>query len=119
MIRFECLSPEIRRQTVAFVSPESAARCDALNVPVNLYLAAACSKAGISGTAAKGIALRHVKGVVLKDISVTVASGAKLAVDDAEGEGLEGAEKYVEPARGAGRRAGGGQGDPPRRAAPA
>ncbi len=60
----------------------------------------------ISGTAGKGITLRHVKGAVLKDISVTVGSGAVLAVDDAAGEGLEGAEKYVEPARGAGRAGG-------------
>ena len=64
----------------------------------------------ISGTAGKGITLRHVKGAVLKDIAVTVGSGAVLAVDDVAGEGLEGAEKYVEPARGAARRAGGGGG---------
>ncbi len=51
----------------------------------------------ISGTAAKGISLLHVKGAELRDIKVTVAKGPLLAIDDTIGTGLEGAEKFVPP----------------------
>jgi polygalacturonase len=49
----------------------------------------------ISGTAAKGITMRHVRDAVLEGIKITGISGDLLAVDDVTGRGLEGAAKYV------------------------
>jgi polygalacturonase len=55
------------------------------------------SLSNITGTAAKGITLLHVKNAALRDITVTGFAGPLLAVDDTTGTGLEGAEKYVAP----------------------
>lgn len=65
----------------------------------------------ISGTAARGIALVHVKDAKLADIKATASNGPLLAVDDATGAGLEKAEKYTPPAPPA--RRGGQAGAPP------
>ena len=51
----------------------------------------------ITGTAAKGITLQHVKNAVLRDIEVTGPTSPLLAIDDVTGIGLEGAKKYVAP----------------------
>ena len=56
------------------------------------------SLTNISGTAAKGISMIHVKNAVLRDIKVTGLKGPLLAIDDVTGTGLDGAEKYVAPA---------------------
>ncbi|MGN6370425.1 MAG: glycoside hydrolase family 28 protein [Phycisphaerae bacterium] len=66
----------------------------------------------ITGTAAKGITLRHVDNAVLKAISATIASGPLLATDDATGEGLDNAEHYTDPARSPTRPAASGRGAP-------
>ncbi len=52
----------------------------------------------ITGTAARGITMRHVKHAVLRNIEVTGLNGSWLAIDDVTGTGLDGAEKYVPPA---------------------
>lgn len=54
--------------------------------------------ANISGTAARGITMLHVKNAVIKDFNVTGVTGALLAIDDVTGTGLEGAVKYAPPA---------------------
>lgn len=56
------------------------------------------SLSGISGTASKGIALQHVRGAVLRDITVTGMEGPLLATSDVIGSGLENAVPYVAPA---------------------
>ncbi len=45
----------------------------------------------ITGTARKGMVLANIKNVTLKNINVQVAEGAKLAVNNVTGKGLEGA----------------------------
>lgn len=51
----------------------------------------------ISGTAKKGIALRHARNVALKDISVTGVAGPLLTTANVTGVGLDGAVPYVAP----------------------
>ena len=55
------------------------------------------SLVGISGDAAKGIELRHVKEVVLRDINVTGVSGPLVSIEDVTGTGLDGAAAYHAP----------------------
>jgi hypothetical protein len=52
----------------------------------------------ITGTAAKGIVMQHVRDAVLKDIKVTGLQGPLLTIDDVTGTGLDGAAKYESPA---------------------
>ena len=59
------------------------------------------SLSNISGTAAKGITLQHVRDAALADINVTGISGPLLATKDVTGTGLEGAVPYVPPTPGA------------------
>jgi hypothetical protein len=51
----------------------------------------------ISGTAAKGITLQHVRNAVLRNLRVTGVSGPLLSASDATGEGLEGAVALIPP----------------------
>lgn len=53
--------------------------------------------ANVTGTAAKGITLRHAREVVLRDINVTGVTGPLLATDDVTGTGLEGAVPLTPP----------------------
>ena len=51
----------------------------------------------LSGTAAKGISLQHVRDAALSNIHVTVTSGPLLSTADVIGTGLEDAATYVPP----------------------
>jgi hypothetical protein len=51
----------------------------------------------ISGTAARGITLQHVRNAVLRNLRVTGVSGPLLSASDATGEGLEGAVALIPP----------------------
>jgi polygalacturonase len=55
------------------------------------------SLVGISGDAAKGIELRHVKEAVLLNINVTGVSGPLVSIEDVTGKELEGAAEYHAP----------------------
>jgi hypothetical protein len=55
------------------------------------------SLVGISGDAAKGIELRHVRQVLLRDINVTGISGPLVSIEDVTRMGLEGAAAYHAP----------------------
>ncbi|HET7536537.1 MAG TPA: glycosyl hydrolase family 28-related protein [Candidatus Didemnitutus sp.] len=51
----------------------------------------------VSGTATKGISLRHARNVAFKDINVTGIAGPSLAISDATGSGLAGAVTLPDP----------------------
>ena len=57
------------------------------------------SLSNISGTAAKGMILQHVRDAALTDIKVAGVSGPLLSTNDVTGTGLEGAVPYVSPPR--------------------
>jgi polygalacturonase len=55
------------------------------------------SLSNLSGTAAKGISLQHIRDAALSNNNLTVASGPLLAIADVTGTGLEGAVTYAPP----------------------
>jgi polygalacturonase len=57
----------------------------------------------VTGTAAKGITMQHVRNAVLRDIKVTGLTGPLLATDNVTGTDLEGAVKYAPPSPAEGR----------------
>ncbi|HEX2854684.1 MAG TPA: glycosyl hydrolase family 28 protein [Opitutaceae bacterium] len=52
----------------------------------------------ITGTAARGITMQHVKNAVVRDVKVAVAAGPLLSLGNVTGTGLEGAATYSPPA---------------------
>jgi len=57
------------------------------------------SLTGVTGTCGKGIALAHMRDVVLRDIAVSGFAGPLLAIYDVAGTGLSGAAALPAPAR--------------------